>query len=232
MFSASKLNFANQLSLNSTVRKLLSRAALLWILAELLKLVTPFAATSLSGKSIMEDSGTVNCIVFRQYGTPLERNFPTINTAIGIGELIFGSSIGTLRSEVPGTTFTQAAIGPQLIGVVNNGDTIVGDGFTADILSTCWCVDSFTSQSLIDYGIDSSIAPAMIAQRSNIYSPIGMINAIQSDSQFINISTILTGTSLCNGYNISSVPLCTSTISNHQTATIQMTVYFVLKNSI
>ena len=108
-----KMSYANDLSLNSSVRKILNRLSFLWGIMEILKLLTPVGASAMSSEAVRSDAFTVDCIAFGQIGRPVDRMWPNVEAEIGFAELIFGKSIGRLRSEedVP---ITEAIIGPQV----------------------------------------------------------------------------------------------------------------------
>jgi hypothetical protein len=131
-----KLNFANNLSLNSSVRKVLARISYLWILLDIMKILSPIPATALYSHDLTEKFGTSSCIEFNQNGIPFDRLWPDIAVEAGVAELVFGTSIGNLRSEND-TDITIGVVGPQLVGAVEDGDTITGNGFTADMLTRC-----------------------------------------------------------------------------------------------
>ena len=82
--STFKMSYANDLSLNSSVRKILNRLALVWTITELLKLITPIGATSMYADIVRVDQGTVNCIHYGQLGQPVDRKFPTIDVEFGV----------------------------------------------------------------------------------------------------------------------------------------------------
>ncbi len=77
---------------------------------ELLKLLTPLGATSLTAESSRVDSGTVNCIEYLERNEPVDRLWPTVEAEQGFAELIFGTALGILRSEVPGVDVTTAVM--------------------------------------------------------------------------------------------------------------------------
>ena len=108
-----KTSFANDLSLNSSVRKILNRLSFLWTIMEILKLTTPVGASSLASTPVRSDAFTVDCIAFGQDGRPVDRMWPNVDAEIGFAELIFGKSVGRLRSEED-VTITEAIIGPQV----------------------------------------------------------------------------------------------------------------------
>jgi hypothetical protein len=112
---AFKVSYCNQLSLNSSCRKLLSRLALVWLIAEILKVVTPIPATAIRGVEYRTDKGTVPCIEYGQLNTFTDRKWPTIEVESGIAELIFGTAIGFLRSERTDINVTTAIMSKSFI---------------------------------------------------------------------------------------------------------------------
>jgi hypothetical protein len=68
-----KIGFCNELSLNSSCRKLLTRIAAIWMILECIKILTPLSATSMTKKSKRMDNGFVNCIEFGQRNQPVDR---------------------------------------------------------------------------------------------------------------------------------------------------------------
>jgi hypothetical protein len=218
-----KWSFANDLSLNSTVRKILNRLAVVWAITEFLKLITPIGASALHSDIVRVDEGTVNCILFTQNGHPVDRKWPNVRTELGFAELIFGKSIGKLRSE-EAVDITTAIIGPQLTGVVSDGDTIVGDGFLIDILTNCRCSVDDTVDSLKAVGVPDAQAASFRAEitgsdRRNWY----LVNhlAHNGTDAMIVYSAVL-NTALCGGYETTSTPICITDFSNHKKATIMM----------
>ena len=97
-----KYGFAQQLLLSSKSRKLLSRISLVWILAELLKVLTPFVAVAFDTEAHSSYSAVSDCMVFIQSNKsrPVDRGHPTFFVEQGVGEYVFGSSLGNMRSEM------------------------------------------------------------------------------------------------------------------------------------
>ena len=226
-YSLFKLSFANDLSLNSKVRKVLSRLAYLWILAELLKLTTPVPSTALITDVLKEDSGTTDCLEFHQGGHVVDRKWPNMNVEAGLAELVFGNSIGYLRSQLTDPlNATLAIVGPQLVGAVNDGDTIVGNGFVADIVTTCSCPTKTDNvDDLIQKGIPADRAAEVHAMAQNLTNNLQnlvMINLVKTTADYVNISSVMLNTSVCGGKNETSYPICVTQISNHHNALIEM----------
>jgi hypothetical protein len=217
-----KMSFANDLSLNSSVRKILNRLAFLWAIMEILKVITPIGASALTASPVRSDAFTVDCIIFQQQGKPVDRNWPNVEAEIGFAELIFGKSIGRLRSQEE-VDITTAIVGPQLIGVVMDGDTIVGDGFLLDILSDCQCSASHLPDDLESVGVPTAnkqaFTDAYLAVNSrNIF----MVSALEKNDTAIVATGMLVNTPLCGGLNMTGMPVCRTVFSNHRTAEVMV----------
>ncbi|KAJ1340509.1 hypothetical protein BSLG_004895 [Batrachochytrium salamandrivorans] len=220
--SFSKWSFAAQLSLNSTCRSLFSRISVIWIILEMMKWLTPISATAMSGSSLHMDSGKVECIVYSQSGAPFDRQWPTVSTEAGFAELIFGSSLGILRSETSAnqTTFVMS---PQIIGVVNDGDTIIGSGFLTNIQTSCNCISNNIT-GVMSAGLSNTTAAELLAAHGTLGFDLGIASNIDLSKNLtkITIKTMLSGTLICGGRNATYVPICTTVLSNHMKGTVIM----------
>jgi len=216
-----KVNFAQQLSLNSTVRKILSRLSLFWFTMEAMKLLTPLAATGIHAETPRHDDGTINCIIFRQEGELIDRGWPNIDAASGVSELVFGKSLGLMRSQ-ENVNITSFVMAPQLIGAVNDGDTLLGDGFIVEILTSCTCKRANTAAELIADGFDSTLAASFLDAYESMNDEIGVISHFVENENNITVTTALHGYGICGGYKTRELPVCTTEFSNHIHATIQM----------
>ncbi|KAI8918906.1 hypothetical protein BC831DRAFT_481833 [Entophlyctis helioformis] len=216
-----KWAFANQLSLNSTCRHMLSRASIVWVLLELMKWMTPIAATSIHGSSMRVDSGSVECIVFSQDGTPVDRKWPNVVVEAGVSELIFGTALGILRSEMPvnQTTFIMT---PQIIGAVDDGDTIIGPGYLTTISTNCACTKNNQISGIEAAGIPTTVSAALHARFQTLGHELGWANAIDIQDDHITVRSLLSGAVLCGGRNGSFIPICTTTLSDHREATVMV----------
>ena len=219
-----KVSYANDISLNSSVRKVLNRLALIWAITEFLKLLTPIGASALHADVVRVDQGTVNCVNYGQDGVPVDRKFPNVKTEFGVAELVFGKSIGRLRSE-EAVDVTTAIVGPQLTGVVMNGDTIVGHGYQIDISTHCLCTANDTAASMEEAGVLPAVSAAFSTQasssdRRNIYVVNSLVN--EPDQGSFNVTSVLLNTPLCGGLDSTSVPVCTTRFWNHTKAEIMI----------
>ena len=222
--SVFKWSFANDLSLNSSVRKILNRLAVIWAITEFLKLITPIGASALHSDIVHKDADHVNCVLFNQVGKPVDRKWPNFEAQLGFAEMLFGKSIGLMRSEED-LEFTTAVIGPQLNAQITPGDEVVGEGFTLDIHTTCLCSSDDSADALIEVGTPHDQADTFhdmirASDRRNWY----LINhlALNHTEEMFHITTAVLNTQLCGGFQISAVPICKTKISNHRHAVIMM----------
>ncbi|TPX30873.1 hypothetical protein SmJEL517_g05674 [Synchytrium microbalum] len=218
-----KWGFANQLSLNSSCRGLLARISLLWMLAEMLKLMTPISATSLWGVSQRVDQGNIDCILFKEQNNPVDRLFPTVDSEAGFAESSFGSALGYVRSEVTTLNVTTFVMAPQIIGAVNDGDTIVGSGYTTDISTSCTCSPSISAAGFQAAGVPSADAATVYADYMAITSSMGLASVVNYNATAVVIHSALLGSGLCGGINQTQFTLiCETTMSNHSASTIRV----------
>ncbi|ORY38829.1 hypothetical protein BCR33DRAFT_421843 [Rhizoclosmatium globosum] len=152
-----KLSFAQSLSLTSPSRKILSRISIIWIILELFKVLTPISAISVIAEAHADFNDVSDCIYFVQDNKikAIDRKWPNLDAEGGVAEYVFGSSLGWMRSEMS-VNITTAMYPPQLISALNNGDTIEGLGFSADILTTCKCAANVSSTAFVAAGVHFS----------------------------------------------------------------------------
>ncbi len=211
-----KFSFCSQLSLNSTCRKFLTRISGIWVLLEFLKLLTVLSATSVQKGYVRGYDGSVDCIEYLQKNAPVDRQWPNVRSSGGYAELVFGSSLGVLRSEVATTNVTLGVFSPQIIGAVNNGDTIAGNGFVTTIQTTCGCTTSYDAVGLQSVYSGVSTADANYLLTSALTLPkTGLISRITSQGDTINITSIISNSVLCGGTGTAFAPVCSTQFSNH-----------------
>ncbi|KAJ3317763.1 hypothetical protein HDV06_001246 [Boothiomyces sp. JEL0866] len=219
-----KITFAGRLGYKSPSRKFLSRFSTIWIIQVVCAIVPIFAAASLSYQDYRYVSGTLTCETFIDSGYAIDRGYPKLDTAMGVAELLFGASIGTMRSE-NNVNVTTHVIAPQLVDAASDTTIIQGSGFTTSITSSCHCLTSFDSETLINEGFTSNVANQIsnAAPGNQTFKP-GFINNIQMSTNNVTVSTILTGTTVCSSTNdhILLYPLCTTTLYDHKNALISI----------
>lgn len=220
--SVKKFFFASQLSFNSKVRVVLNRISYFWLVMELCKILTAVVASSISGSLIRVDVSKIGCVVFSQTGIPKDRLFPTIESELGFSELVFGRSLGVVRSQYE-TNVTIALVGPQMAGSFISGDNIIGDGFSVQIFTNCSCLSLSHPEDMAKAGI----IPEAIAYFRQQYPslPVGttITNVLNYTSSYIDIFTLIGGKNICGGIHTDDVPICRTRLENHFKATIEMT---------
>ena len=207
------------------VKESLMFSSLLWVLLDVCKMLIIAACCYLTVRELRLDDGTISCIVFDQVGTePFDRNWPTLEVQAGIGELVFGSSLGRMRSEeaVPETLMLMA---PMLDGVVENGDTVVGPGFSVNVATKCVCSEGFDATSLSTAGIPAG----KIADFSSLISAnlrqYAMINYVSEDPQQKEayVDSAFLGSKLCGDPKTTSkFPVCKTKFHSHNKITSVM----------
>ena len=113
----------------------------------------------------------------------------------------------------------------QLIGVVYDGDTIVGNGFVLNVTTACFCSSDDEPASLTDVGIPASHAAEFSAAGRGIHSRNLFISNLVVNNQAeekVHIHTALFNTPLCGGLNTTGTPVCETILHSHKYATVQM----------
>ncbi|KAJ3013806.1 UNVERIFIED_CONTAM: hypothetical protein HDU68_000532 [Siphonaria sp. JEL0065] len=221
-----KLRFAQSLALTSPSRKILTRLSFLWIITELQIVLSPFSAISIRAEPSAVYNDISDCIYFVQDNKtkPVDRKWPNLDAEGGVSEYVFGSSLGIMRSEVPGVAMTTAMYPPQLISALNDGDTIKGLGFSADISTVCKCASGLTPDALSAAGVDISQANQILREFQKLSSEPGMTFGTTFFNNSIKISNVFSGYGLCGGKgpNLIFPLVCSTTINNHQTRLLEI----------
>ncbi|KAJ3203395.1 hypothetical protein HDU82_006622, partial [Entophlyctis luteolus] len=226
-FPLGRMQYTGQLSLNSPCRKNLQRFSYLWVLAEALKLLSPIGATGVLSQAVRTHADTVGCIQFQaDLDLMRDRLYPTLTSSAGVAEYLFGNALGCMRSEhsdcpANGSLF---AFGPQLDGVVGQGDTILGNGFTSVIATTCECTD-VSSQNAVENGILTlQDQKTMAAALQNLSVPfLMMFDTVKASQTQLTSYSVLGHMQVCGGFNPSIAPVCFTTINGLSDAAIAAT---------
>jgi hypothetical protein len=185
---------------------------------ETLKLITPFSAIALHKTIGNTVQGVVSCVEYTQEGDPIDRNWPTYNSSSGFAELIFGTALGNLRSEMD-VNVTTMFMTPQMVGALSDGSTLDGPGFVTDILSSCKCKPANTDEwRKINPKLPLVDAQSMLANLQNTRK-LGLYSHLDMDGEdVVLVSSAISGTSLCGGSNQTFVPFCLTKFHNHRKA--------------
>ena len=149
-----------------------------------------------------------------------------------VAELIFGTSMGMMRSEMD-LKYTTAFMPPQVFETVNDGDIISGGGFTTDIFTECTCSAGRNVSDVV--GIAGHLGSAetqRLVERFEGLSVFGFSNHVLRQGEEVVVTSLFSQTSLCGGIRDSFIPglfcplrcadgpVCVTKLSNHQTAKI------------
>jgi hypothetical protein len=112
---------------------------------------------------------------------------------------------------------------PQILGSVNNGDTISGLGFSTEIYSECQCTAGLnvTDIQAVDSDLDDAAAELLL-QAYHDLKALGIANHIDFKDNSTIVSTLIYGTRVCGGMSGTYVPLCKTTFYEHRKAVVQI----------
>ncbi|KAJ3110732.1 hypothetical protein HK100_002923 [Physocladia obscura] len=211
-----KVLFSQSLALTSQYRKIFFRISFLWILVEGLKILTPISAVALEASKWAIYNDYIDCIYFSQERKPVDRKWPNLNAESGVGEYVFGSSLGIMRSE-NSVNLTTAMHPPALISALNDGDTIKGPGFSVDISTTCKCSSDVSAAAFVGAGVVFSQAQEVLQQYISLQKRTGLTFGVTLNNESVQITNVFTTRfGLCGGSGPKSSPLVCSTImDNH-----------------
>ncbi|KAJ3238598.1 hypothetical protein HDU81_007518 [Chytriomyces hyalinus] len=214
-----RLSFAQSLSLNSTCRRPLERVSYVWLILESLKFICLICATGILDSNVRSLANAIGCIQFSGKHSALrDKTYPTLESAAGVAEFMFGTALGCMRSE--GSTCSEDGsefvFGPQLAGVVGSGDTIVGEGFAMSILSECQCTElgvrHVQSGLLSQKDLDILLLP-----RVNANAYILRLNSVLNQTASpatVETNIVYANTAACGGVSPRVVPICHTIIKN------------------
>jgi hypothetical protein len=216
-----KILFSSAISVRSKAKRILNRLSFGYLLHVSFMVIPIMAALELT-KAVREtDSGTLSCLIYHQRGQQADRGWPTFELEMGVGEYVFGTSIGNLRSQedVPTTTFIMA---PQLTDTCLDGTTISGDGFIATITTDCICSGSPNASDLISNGVPSADAATFASHHQTLGFARGMVNGVYLHGDSMSIHSLITGTNVCGGGMSRPLPVCVTNITDLRHALIRM----------
>jgi hypothetical protein len=221
-----KIRFASRLSVRSKAKKLISRLSLAWIVNGASLLVSMMAPISISILDRREDGGYLACVEYMHNGQLIDREWPTLETAMGVAEYAYGTSFGNLRSANPELNHTTFLMSPQLTDTCSATDEITGHGYSMNIRTHCKCSTSTEVTHLIAAGADPAIAARLQSEYIQLQDNAGFVNhiAIDDASGSLLITTLLSGTIVC-GSRISgadSTPVCKTSVFDFNKATTEM----------
>jgi hypothetical protein len=116
-------------------------------------------------------------------------------------------------------------LAPQIVGAVNDGDTLVGNGLITTILTNCSCTNGKTAADLAPFMSDFSSASAasLLTKFNTLNNADGMATYIEPRSENVYATSILSGSNVCGGIDQSFLTICNTNFYNHSYATILAT---------
>ncbi|KAJ3402953.1 hypothetical protein HDU80_004596 [Chytriomyces hyalinus] len=214
-----RLAFAQSLSLNSTCRRPLERVSYIWLILDSLKFICLICATGILDSNVRSLANAIGCIQFSgKHSSLRDKTYPTLESAAGVAEFVFGTALGCMRSEGNACSEdgSEFVFGPQLAGVVGSGDTIVGDGFAMSIFSECQCMELGVRH--VQSGLMSQKDLDILTQpRINANAYILRLNSLMNQTTSlatVETNVVYANTAACGGVSPHVVPICHTTIKN------------------
>jgi hypothetical protein len=216
-----KIVYASQLSIRSKAKRIATRLSFVFLLHSALLVIPLVAVFEIMTTVRVTDAGGLSCIIYHQNGKQNDRGWPTLQVEMGVGEYVFGTSIGNLRSQedVEKTNFVMA---PQLTDTCNDGTTISGDGFMMNIFTECTCAGSSNASDLINNGIPAADAATFSDLFASLGRSQGMVHGVYMNGQDMSIYTLLSRTNVCGGGMSQPVPVCQTNLTDIHVADIEM----------
>jgi hypothetical protein len=218
-----KQAFSSALSSQSKVKNITNRLGILWGLHALSLIFAILAGTQIFTKVSHVDLGNLSCLIYHVNGTPTDRDWPTVDVGMGVGEYVFGASLGILSSQDPveKTTFVMA---PQLIDATVEGTTLFGKGLIHTIQTSCNCAYSEDETALVAAGILPENFASTVSNINILDTSVGLVNSVEVAEGQVIITSALTGTAVCGRTNTASqpIPVCKTAIYDPHLGIIQI----------
>ncbi|KAJ2996341.1 hypothetical protein HDV02_006605 [Globomyces sp. JEL0801] len=150
-----------------------------------------------------------------------DRGYPTANNQFGVAEVLFGTVLGTLRSEEL-VDFTTFVMSPQLMDPVIDSSTIIGAGYSANVSTTCSCSPGITASDFEKWGLDTSAA-ILVSDSVNSSPAFSLVTYLNQTEGKIGLSNVLTVQKVCGGSQSNSAifyPTCYTEITDFRHATV------------
>ncbi|KAJ3267743.1 hypothetical protein HDV01_004289 [Terramyces sp. JEL0728] len=224
-----KFQYIKSLSLNSVSRRLLERATILFILLDFMNLFSFATAIGVYSDSLRSTGQKVKCLNLVEEGDFTDKEFPTLNYAMGCAKYSFAQAIGDFRSDFINNglnqNFSQFLMSPILLDSVNDHQQITGNGHAVKIISNCMCinVDDYEKFQLFT-GLDSSIFANLYSAYQNTTPVYGLTSYAARKSNSIEITSSLAGPTVCSGNLITNMPICMTKLYDYAKATIAIEV--------
>ncbi|KAJ3256560.1 hypothetical protein HK103_005303 [Boothiomyces macroporosus] len=224
-----KHQFAKELSQNSACRQILLRLRWFWLVLELLTVITPIVAVSMTADVLYMDDGYGNCLVYTQYGFPEDRLFPNFDYTAGVASHVFGQALGSMRAEelqkgITDSVYSTFIMGPQLLDAASDGQSIVGQGYSTQWQSNCYCININDPDDMQYVGVNGSDFTYFQSTYLNTNPSKTLITQIVQSNSTLELKSVLTGfEAVCGGNQYLNVaPVCSTTLSNFNFAVVQV----------
>ncbi|KAJ3256561.1 hypothetical protein HK103_005304 [Boothiomyces macroporosus] len=222
-----KITMVKSLTLNSPCRSALQNINKLYIFLDFMNLLALFVNMGIYTDSMRTQAAPVNCIIYKPQPSTLDRNFPTLNYAMGVAKTSFSASIGYMRADLPignqGNSSKFVMI-PSLIDAAQDHQVIIGYGHSMNVSSQCICASTVNSPvfNQLSY-LNNTVFDSMTSRVTAISPSQGMVNYVSNYGDYIQLTTFLAGYNIC-GEDLSISPLCITTVFNYYLSVINVEI--------
>jgi hypothetical protein len=218
-----RLGFSSNLNAKSKIKRTVVIVGFLGLLHSLLHICILFGSIYLEIDSFFIDQGTITCNEYHNDGFQFDRKWPKFELAVGMASQCYGTSLGDLRADNKILKETMFAMPPQLLESTVDLSTIYGQGFTAKIATDCQCVEP-TQEELSGYISNEEDVSIMLKHYEDAEYNSGIISRIVRLNQSLTMNSLLTGTNVCGGLNMTHTPLpfCTTSIYDFKISMISV----------
>ena len=115
---------------------------------------------------------------------------------------------------------------PQIVGAVQDGDTMTGNGYATTLLTECQCSANNTAVEIAAVSTLNATEADTLLTQFNKLSIVGFANYVKITDgavPVVKITTMLAKSNVCGGMDNSFIPVCTTTFSEHKRVTVTAT---------
>jgi hypothetical protein len=218
-----RLRFPSSLSAKTKVKRLVISIGILGLFHTLLHICILFGSVYLEIDSFFIDQGTLSCNEYHHDGFQFDRKWPVFELTVGKASQCFGASLGQLRVDDQQLKSSLFAMPPQILDKTVDSSTIYGQGFSARILTDCHCVEPI-AEELSEYVLNQDDVFEMLKQYNDVEYHTGIISNIRKQNENITMYSLVIGTNVCGGFNITHtpLPLCTTSVYDFRRSVVSV----------
>ncbi|KAJ3318439.1 hypothetical protein HDV06_000469 [Boothiomyces sp. JEL0866] len=225
-----KYQYTKSLSLNSVSRRELEKATILFILLDLMNLLSFATSIGIYSEDLRSQGKSVKCLNLVEAGAMIDKEFPTLEYAMGTAKYSFSQALGDFRADYSNTNtnqnnYSQFLLPPILLDSVNNHQQITGNGQSVKITSDCICVNSADyAKFQLFTGLNYTIFAKLTEGYQAAIPQYGLTSHSLHLNDYIEIVSSLSGPRFCSGDQSSNMPICLTKMYDYYKAVVAIEV--------